>query len=324
MASFRRFADLPKELRDTIWDYASHRNQCGVQIFELRTPEPKRDGETSGATTSGTRPPRHQLDAPLRSKCFPALDGSPGNSHTSTYMAHIGLWTACKESRDVMEKATQGTKKILEMQEKERYLFYPWEEHVPAIISCSTKQRFLVQPHADLFVIQPSKIEDIDWSQIARDIRNQLEPRGFRFPINIGIEWNVQWGIHQKDEFPYLLCEAFREIHAQLWIIDHNLKIRGDIDKNEINSGTQIFYTCDRRFIEVDWQRQPLKFWRYIKPLERKCIFTGEYESSISLAKHLDSIADDCVSDYHVYGQYGEEEDQRFNCEVKLLGWDEL
>ncbi|PNP74234.1 hypothetical protein FNYG_12283 [Fusarium nygamai] len=295
MASFRRFADLPKELRDTIWDYASHRNLAGVQIFELRTPEPKRNGKTSDATALRTRPPRHQLDAPLRSKCFPAVDGSPGNSHTSTYMAHIGLWTACKESRDVMEKATQGTKKILEMQAKHQYMFYPWEEHVPASISCSASQRFLVQPHADLFVIQPSKIEDIDWSQVARDIRNQLEPRGFRFPINIGIEWNVQWGIHQKDEIPHLLCEAFRDIHVQLWIIDHNLKIREDIDKNEI-SGTQVFYTCDRRFIEVDWQREPRKLWRYIKLPERKCRYTGEYESSISLAERLDAIANDLIS----------------------------
>ncbi|KAF5640004.1 uncharacterized protein FTJAE_4550 [Fusarium tjaetaba] len=324
MASFRRFADLPKELRDMIWDYASHRNLCGVQIFELRTPEPKRDGETSGATTSGIRPPRHLLDAPLPSKCFPALDGSPGNSNASRYMADVGLWTACKESRGVMEKATRGTKKILEMQAKQRYLYSPWQEHVPASISFSTSQRLLVQPHADLFVIQPSKIEDIDWSQVARDIRNQLQPRGFRFGIHIGIELDGQWGIRQSDDYLYLLCDAFRDIRAQLWIIDHNLKIREDIDKNEINSGNRVFYTCDRRFVEVDWKRQGLKHWRYIKPLERKCGFTGEYESSISLAERLDRKAADCVSDYHVYGQYGEAEDARFNCEVKLLGWDDL
>ncbi|KLO90908.1 uncharacterized protein LW93_208 [Fusarium fujikuroi] len=119
MASFRRFADLPEEIRDMIWSDASQRDLAGVQIFELRTPKPKEDGETSDITASGTRPPRQQLYAPLRGKCFPALDGGPGTSNVSRYMADIGLWTACKESREVMEKTTQRSKKILEMQAKE-------------------------------------------------------------------------------------------------------------------------------------------------------------------------------------------------------------
>ncbi|KAF5680242.1 hypothetical protein FDENT_8445 [Fusarium denticulatum] len=248
MASFRRFPDLPKELRDAIWDYASQRNLAGVQIFELQSPDPKQDGQSPDTTNLGASPSGQRLAAPLPRKYFPSLDGSAGTSNVSKYMADIGLWTAY------------------------------------------------------LFVIQPRKIEDVDWSRVARDIRKQLEPRGL-FRINIGIELNVQWGIHQEDDY---------------------LDLLGDIDKNEINRGTRVFYTCDRRFIEVDWKRQPLKLWQYIKPLERKHRYTGEYESSISLARDLDRIADDLVSDYHIYGQYGEDEDERFNCEVKLLGWDDL
>ncbi|KAF5701861.1 hypothetical protein FGLOB1_9974 [Fusarium globosum] len=270
MASFKLFAELPKELRDTIWDYASQRNLAGVQIFELRTAKPTEDGEASDPMVSGTRPPRQQLDAPSRSKCFPALDGSPGTSNVSRYMADIGLWTAY------------------------------------------------------LFVIQPSKIEDINWSQVARDIRKQLEPSGFRLPINIGIEWNVEWGIKDNyDDFD-VLCQAFRDIHAQLWIIDHNLKRRGDIGKNKINSGTKVFYACDRRFIEVYWKNQPLEHWRYIQPPERRRRYAREHESSIGLARDLHSTAEDDISDWRLYGQYGEDEDRRFNYEVKLLGWDDL
>ncbi|QGJ01141.1 hypothetical protein CEK26_002585 [Fusarium fujikuroi] len=266
MASFRRFADLPKEIRDVIWSDASQRDLAGVQIFELRTPKPKEDDETSDTTASGTRPPRHQLDAPLRSKCFPALDGSPGTSNVSRYMADIGLWTACKESREVMEKTTQRSQKILEMQAKDKYRYYHWEEHVPAIISCSTSQPFLVQPHTDLFVIQPSKIEDIDWWQVASDIRKQFEPRDFAFEINIGIEWKAEWGIKQEDGDFNLLCEAFRDINAQLWVIDTNLKRKEDMNKNTNDRCRKVFYACDRKFFEVDFEYKPLERWRHIIP----------------------------------------------------------
>ncbi|KAF5724821.1 hypothetical protein FMUND_377 [Fusarium mundagurra] len=323
MASFRRFANLPKELRDTIWDYASQRNLAGVQIFELRTAEPKQDGENSDTTTSGNGLPRQQLAPPLRSKCFPALDGSPGTSNVSRYMADIGLWTACKESREVMEKTTQRARKILEMQEKDEYRYYNWEEHVPAIISCSTSQRFLVQPHADLFVIQPSKIEDIDWSQVARDIRKQFEPRGFGFGINIGIEWNVEWGIKKDDDDFNLLCEAFRDIKAQLWTIDTNLRRKEDMDHNSKDFCGKVFYACDRKFLEVNWGFQPLERWRHIIPPPEETRF-GRTEYSTSLARGLHSIKDDSHGRYIFYGQYGEEEDERFRCDVKLLGWDDL
>ncbi|KAF4961145.1 hypothetical protein FGADI_381 [Fusarium gaditjirri] len=145
MASFRRFPDVPKELRDMAWDYAPQRNIGGVQIFELQTPEPKQDGETSDTKTPGTRPLRQQLATPLPSKYFPALD------------------TACKESRDIMEKTAQRTKKILANEAKKIYRSFEDAEHLPAMLRCSTLQQFLVQPHADLFALQPSKIEDINW-----------------------------------------------------------------------------------------------------------------------------------------------------------------
>ncbi|RKL44220.1 hypothetical protein BFJ72_g3953 [Fusarium proliferatum] len=323
MASFRRFADLPKEIRYMIWSDASQRGLAGVQIFELRTPKPKEDDESSDTTASGSRPPRHQLNAPLRSKCFPALDGSPGTSNVSRYMADIGLWTACKESREVMEKTTQRSKKILEMQAKEKYRYYHWEEHVLAIISCSTSQRFLVQPHADLFVIQPSKIEDIDWWQVACDIRKQFEPRDFAFEINIGIEWKVEWGIKQEDGDFNLLCEAFRDIRAQLWIIDTNLKRKEDMNNNTNDRCSKVFYACDRKFLEVDFEYKPLERWRHIIPPPEETRF-GRYEYSTSLAKGLRCIQDDSNSRYIRRGQYGEEDDERFSCNVKLLGWDDL
>ncbi|KAF5646184.1 hypothetical protein F52700_1874 [Fusarium sp. NRRL 52700] len=286
MASFTCFPDLPKELRDMIWDYASQCNLGGVQISELQSPEPKQDGETSDTTNSGASPPGQRLTATLPSKSFPTLGGNTGSSNVSRYMADIGLWTACKESRDVMEKTSQRTKTMLERHNQED--FYSWslenlrEYHIPAIVRCSTSHQLLVQPYADLFVLQPSKIEDIDWSQ------------------------------------------AISDVNAQLWIIDHNLKVRGDIGKNEITSLTPAFYARDRRLIEVYWRRQPLKHWRHVKPPERKCKYTDEDESSISLVSDLDGVADDALFDWRFYGQYGEKEDRRFNCHVRLLGWDDL
>ncbi|KAF5592885.1 hypothetical protein FPCIR_5568 [Fusarium pseudocircinatum] len=305
MASFTRFSELSKELRDMIWDYATQittqRNVAGVQIFEFRPPEPTKDGETSDTTTSGVLPPRQQLATPLRSKCFPSIDGGPGDSNVSRYMADIGLWTACKESWEVMEKTTQRTNRILERGARQGYRFN-WD---------------------DLIVLQPNKIEDINWSQIAHDIGKHFDPRYAWDGINIGIEWNVQWGINKEDDDFNLLCQAFRDLDAQLWIIGHNLKRKEELDKNEINRGNQVFYTCDRRFIEVDWSYKPFERWRHIRPPPEETRY-GKPECSTSLARSLHLIEDDSHGSYIRYGQYGEEDDERFSCEIRLLGWDDL
>ncbi|KAF4418940.1 hypothetical protein FACUT_11661 [Fusarium acutatum] len=294
MASFRRFPDLPKELRDIIWDYATQRKLAGVQIFDLRTPEPKNDGGTPNIMTLGARRSRQQLAAPLPSKYFPTLYGSTSTLNVSRYMADIGLWTACKESREVMEKTTQRTKRILERQAKKKHRYFCYVEHVPAILPCSTSQRCLAQPHTDIFLLQPSKIKDIDWSRAARDMRKQFDPRSFRFRINIGIEWNVQWGIKDEDEDFNLLCQAFENISAQ------------------------------GKFIEVSWQYESLERWRHIKPPERKCIYTGEDESSLSLVRDLENIADEEHGRWLSYGPYEEDDAEPFGWEPKLLGWDYL
>ncbi|KAF5589675.1 uncharacterized protein FSUBG_11100 [Fusarium subglutinans] len=317
MASFARFAQLPKELRDMVWEYASQRDVAGVQIFELRPPEPTEDGETSDATTSGARPPRQQLAAPLRSKCFPSIDGGPGDSNVSRYMADIGLWTACKESREVMEKTTQRTNRIPERGARQEYRFN-WGD-----LPSDTSQPFMVQLHKDLIVLQPSKIEDINWSQIAHDIGEHFDPRYSWHGINIGIEWKVQWGINKEDDDFNLLCQAFHDLDAQLWIIDHNLKRKEDMDKNKTDGGTEAFYTCDRKFLEVDWRHKPFERWRHVRPPPAETRY-GKPECSTSLAKGLDCIEDDSHSRYILYGQYGEEGDDRFMWQIRLLGWDDL
>ncbi|KAF5988886.1 hypothetical protein FCOIX_289 [Fusarium coicis] len=315
MASFMRFSELPKELRDTIWDYATQltnqRNLTGVQIFELWTPELERDGETSDSPTSDTLQPVQELAAPLRSKCFPALDGSPGNSKVFRYMADIGLWTACKESRDTMEKARRRTERNLGREPKNESRFN-WEA-----LPCTTLQPFKVQLHTDLFVLQPSNIKDIDWSQVACDIGKQFDHRDGWHGINIGIEWNVEWGIKKTDDAFQVLCNAFRNSDARLWIIDHNLKRKEDT-KKKIDRWTEVFYTCDRKFFKVDWRYEPFERWRHVRPPPEETRY-GRHECSTSLAKSLDSHGR-----HILYGHYGDEDDETFKWQVQLLGWDDL
>ncbi|KAH7237129.1 uncharacterized protein BKA55DRAFT_679375 [Fusarium redolens] len=311
MASFRRFPDLPKELRE--------------MIFDLQKPEPNEESQTSIANPSAGHPPKHELASPLTSKYFPAPDGSTGNSNVSTYMADIGLWTACKESRFIMEKDIRASRQGLEHEAKQPYRRMRNVEDLPAM-GCffgSSSQRFMVRPLRDLFALQPANIDNIDWPTVARDILKQLSPTGFGWHIDIGIEWDREWGIRREEEQwgddLNVICDAFHHIDAHLWIIDHNLNMRGNIDKNSREYRREAFYTCDRKLIEVDWGHKPLERWRHIKPPGDE-----KHGCSIGLAKTLDSIADDEHGQFISYGQYGQEPDRRFASDVKLLGWDDL
>ncbi|KAH7195930.1 hypothetical protein DER44DRAFT_874935 [Fusarium oxysporum] len=178
-------------------------------------------------------------------------------------MAGIGLWGACKESRDIMEKTTDRSKKALERDAKSEYLFFKYEKRLPAIGRCSTSQLFMVQPQADHFVLQPTKIENINRHQVARDIRKDLNPGDFPFDINIGIEFNPEWESSWIRTFLTdfnVMCDAFRDIRAQLWVIDHNLKSKEPIPKGGSPDDCS-FHVQDRKFFKVDYRWDPLREW---------------------------------------------------------------
>ncbi|KAF5666638.1 hypothetical protein FHETE_6137 [Fusarium heterosporum] len=93
------FHDLPKELRDRIWNLAIRDDYPGVHIFG--SSDQAKKGESRPMTSRGDRS-RDSFE-PLWSGYFQNLKNDCSDENISTYLIDGGLWTACKESRRVME-----------------------------------------------------------------------------------------------------------------------------------------------------------------------------------------------------------------------------
>ncbi|KAF5668365.1 hypothetical protein FHETE_5301 [Fusarium heterosporum] len=94
MSSFRQFSDLPRELQDTIWNFAIRGDHPGVHIFGQYDPNKKDMSE--GRALWSTQLQADIYSAPSWRNYFPALDSNASDSDVSTYLIDGGLWTACK------------------------------------------------------------------------------------------------------------------------------------------------------------------------------------------------------------------------------------
>lgn len=95
--SFHQFGDLPWELRDQIWNLAVRPACPGIQIFKLY------NREDTGALEKMRIMVLDEDYADAHHDHQLIIPGSD-ESNISTYLIDGGLWTACKESRRVMER----------------------------------------------------------------------------------------------------------------------------------------------------------------------------------------------------------------------------
>ncbi|KAI1840829.1 hypothetical protein JX266_012977 [Neoarthrinium moseri] len=95
--SFHYFPRLPKELRDVIWEYAALPFVPGIHFFQLIT-EPLFDGNSWETNC--------RLEVPTDSRCR-------GNgNYTSSYLNDVGVWDACCESRQLLEKLSPRNERL--------------------------------------------------------------------------------------------------------------------------------------------------------------------------------------------------------------------
>ncbi|SPJ85375.1 uncharacterized protein FTOL_11156 [Fusarium torulosum] len=170
MSTFHQFSDLPRELRDTIWSFAIRDDNPGVHIF----------GDFDNKK-------RHY---------FNSLDENRSDENVSTYLIDGGLWTACKESRLIMERHFRQSEWPKELQ-CDKYYGSLTKGHfnMPATgyFQGGELHCLKVFPHKDLFVLQLDDIARYGWCP--GDLKSPLGKnlRGYKGVRHLAIEYRPEW-----------------------------------------------------------------------------------------------------------------------------------
>lgn len=204
-------------------------------------------------------------------------------NNPSTYLIDTGLWTACKESRFIIEREFRSRKWELAWRHhcdgQNPSQFYGYSHLVPAMACFKHKDSpnhhyLTVFPKEDLFYLQPHDIETLDWD----GMQNRYflgESLGFNHPgnftlgfydlTNIALEFDPSWAIGVENARPHSGGDQILDLLAQisfdggtyggmcmLWLIDYGLKRKPNVPMNEALKGKSVFYQGNRRFVEVD------------------------------------------------------------------------
>ncbi|KAI6752385.1 hypothetical protein HG530_013754 [Fusarium avenaceum] len=331
MSTFHQFSDLPRELRDMIWSFVIRDDNPGVHIFGSLDLKKTNRTESRRLMSCGKKcwtyaalPWRHYFDS---------LDENRSDENVSTYLIDGGLWTACKESRLIMEKhfrQSEWPKK----QECDRYFSQARKEHfkIPATgyfqgdeLHCLT-----VFPHRDLFVLQLDDIATTDWWALYLTSNlgeNLLGCEGIR---HLAIEYRPEWtegSYYTRKHVKRKLVETIFEIGTsvdKLWFIDHTLKRSENAPTfKEITNETwkmNAFYAADIKFLEVDiFDSKSKADWRYIKPGWDKS--DRDHSLSHDFVWHLDHLIEERKE---IDDPDATEQEIEYTCDIGLLGWDTL
>ncbi|OIW28205.1 hypothetical protein CONLIGDRAFT_644409 [Coniochaeta ligniaria NRRL 30616] len=252
--TFHSFLLLPWELRNQIWEYALRPDRPGAHIFKV-SHESVTDGSQSESERSWkllrpgyvavneprlplelylSAPDTRPTDTVTRHSEIDSLGSQIANpssiwfNNPSTYLADGGLWTACKESRLVMERRFQTQKwdavrearreklrEKLREDLKQRVFSLKWTEDptwewkaeewsMPATGYFRSDERsatdgrfFTVLPHCDLLIFQPQDPEILDtdtwWCWLRWYVPFGNKDLGFKPLGLIALEYDPAW-----------------------------------------------------------------------------------------------------------------------------------
>ncbi|KAF4982952.1 hypothetical protein FZEAL_1522 [Fusarium zealandicum] len=229
---------------------------------------------------------RNRLAAPVcEQSCTHVRSGDPSRPciHSqSAYLIDGGLWTACKESRLVMEQQFECQKWDSERRDSIRN-HRGWQrftERMPATGYFATddphKHYFTVFPHQDLFLLHYEDLKNTPWNKINWDIPIGSTLRGFGGLRNLALIYNPEWGdqvikaepaTNELDIVQTLVQAAFDAEYADtIWFIDYSLKrkvMAPTLKQSGRMSRAKTFYASDRRFVEVVSDFGSESFWEH-------------------------------------------------------------
>jgi hypothetical protein len=332
--TFHHFNELPWELRGQIWNLAVRPAHPGVHVFKVyNSLKDTQVDESKDIASSSKVFHTHHLAAPVHTDATRTPE-SGWKDTLSTYRIDGGLWTACKESRRVMERNFKSVEWDTLRKHKlktQGYMNLPSHKvlDIPATGYFSgdddDRHYFTVMPHRDLFLLQPHSLETIDWSVLYLEIPITSPYQGFEGMTHFALEYQPEWGIEFKQAIPHqgeletiimnLVDMAFDSQGSQsIWFVDYNLTRRDDAPVEEQDATARegvTFYANDRRLVEVECgsEEQSLQQWRYIQPPDR----TRE-ASSIDFVRQVQSTVE-------TFWDMGYK--CAAPCSVGLLGWDD-
>lgn len=310
MTTFKRFTDLPRELRDQIWSLAIRDDHPGAHIF--------------GQYVTGSRHilsrygPSFDVAAPSWSRYFESLDENRSDENISTYLVDGGLWTACHESRCIMEEHFRQSRRHLaprhlgdrreSFSEKDRFRMAE-----SGYFDGNPLEIVTVFPRRDLFIFQLEDLDKIDWGYL---------DFGFCGVGHIAIEYDRAWGdgYHTDWVVNRALFNACVEASYTFWFIDRSLKRKSQAPAFEEEEADccwnlNAFYASDRKFLEIKDDGTLMENWEYVGPLENS-LENSLYNHLYDLLEFVRGLRDDFIEKSIADGSEAEDP-----CVVKLLGW---
>ncbi|KAK0666040.1 hypothetical protein QBC41DRAFT_157124 [Cercophora samala] len=271
--TFPRFPWLPHELRHMIWEFAIRPAVPGAHIFTISDNASRLcDDSQEYEDHVSVCQPRHAQ--PHSARIGGELHSA--NNNPSTYLTDSGLWTACRESRSVMER------KLLKPKDS-RLIF--WNDRInelsPFCPLASTRRQIALCPSQDLIILQADTLTPFLWASqgvLDRTISTyrsaMLSSCTFWTAMlsrageerHIAIEYNPEWdsmSLHWGEIHGFvdlLLGPSLDESVAaptHVWFIDYRLKRRNRVPtEKQLHAETQqqeprVYYGNGLRYVEV-------------------------------------------------------------------------
>ncbi|KJZ69037.1 hypothetical protein HIM_11580 [Hirsutella minnesotensis 3608] len=299
-ATFDLFCQLPCELRLQIWQHAIRPDGRGLHRFSLfNTKTDKYQGLKDLAISNAgkrSRRARHEAAAPRappdthdHQRHQQQLHSwTRGNS--SAYLWDAGLWTACRESREIMmwhfrvRDCNQARHKAL----RGPGFWSPSalaEELQDAPTMTLAREngvewQFMVRPHRDLFCLEPQ-----DWKSTARPSRScgpAGSPLGFRKDVGVLPEEPTPRGFVAR-----AMAEcAKNNLYCSIWLIDRTVaRPRPDPSDHEYPFLVQ-FYDCERTYVSTELEDlEPARYYESGDEFQKTAIYFLDALAGMDYAK---------------------------------------
>ncbi|KAF4470141.1 hypothetical protein FALBO_2978 [Fusarium albosuccineum] len=262
-ASFHLFSRLPSELRNMIWQSAIRPKRFRAHFFQVAQMIPSWRVRLH---------PHQGIPRPSRGIASPAIPSAPcwTLSESSVCLIDGGLWTACKESRRVMEK--EFTDDYWDQTGevgppgKEGY-FGAWlldnEASTPEtcrFTGLNGRGRYVTMfPSQDLFILQLDSLDSLGVAHFGS--MSLAWPDG---PRNMALEYGPNWEavmrhtdidtIRQLEPVKAIVQAVLESPSVwNTWLIDMSVKRKPDEAAMPVpnSSDRWVFYAIDRRFVET-------------------------------------------------------------------------
>lgn len=259
MTSFDLFPNLPCELRLEIWKFAIRPAGRGVHRFSIHSISKDRSIHKDRGQSPATTDPNQQQETRHTAAAPRVLDRySWTEGNDSAYLWDAGLWTACRESRDVMTWHFR----VAHWHGVRRRLLRSQGQWTPAALADEFEDmtalttardggrewHLMLRPHKDLFWLEPRDWKcTVEWQTLFLDVPFASFRRGFGHLSHVAVEHDASWNVDLPKDLGALLQEptprgfiaramaecATNKLYCFVWLVDRSL-VRRDEEVEEV------------------------------------------------------------------------------------------